>query len=662
MIPKIVNVKYTFTDDIETAKNWIEFLKTKEVLACDFEAAIRYTKEDIEELEKIANKEVTNAIEYISARQAQGYLKATALDHPTHVQITHFSVAWTESDSYVFIIANDEIRDLVLDFLVTTEIKQIWHNASFDFKLVYYVTGKMPKHFEDTEIYSKCIFNHTETEKCKTGLKALAGAVYGDWAVAEETFCISNMYNENFLHYAAVDSCATMFVYNRLVESFEEEGVVYPTTLDEYTPWSQLPAPSPVGAEYPEAHFYHHTAKWLVRDTVRLMMNGLPIDLTKVQALEQRLTAILEDVSDRLSANPAVNKLLVLQQKEAKELYADIQRSKRKGFGDFLVPFNSKNAIHRSAYMEVFADRMKLPKPKDKLPGGISKWSMALIRKLSSTYPPLKVLIDHSVNPDSPTAVQAMELLAVNKVTAHNNKIEAKIKEREIELKPFNPNSFTHVRDFFSTVGITSEKFSDKTGEPSWDRAQIERVNKTAIDEDVISFTQAMIDNSFAAIVKNNFVNAFYNYTIDGKLMGNYRLIGAKSGRYTSSKPNMLNTPSTRSIFAAPVKECFIAPKGFVVAAIDFEALEDKVVANLSGDINKIRVFTDNIDSHSMASVFYFPDEVKELIGDISDSSKAAVKLKELVDSGCKKAKGIRDRSKPVSLTYKRLHVVIHVE
>ena len=68
MIPKIVNVKYTFTDDIETAKNWIEFLKTKKVLACDFEAAIRYTKEDIEELEKIANKEVTNAIDYISAR------------------------------------------------------------------------------------------------------------------------------------------------------------------------------------------------------------------------------------------------------------------------------------------------------------------------------------------------------------------------------------------------------------------------------------------------------------------------------------------------------------------------------------------------------------------------------------------------------------------
>ena len=67
-----------------------------------------------------------------------------------------------------------------------------------------------------------------------------------------------------------------------------------------------------------------------------------------------------------------------------------------------------------------------------------------------------------------------------------------------------------------------------------------------------------------------------------------------------------------------------------------------------------------------MASVFYFPDEVKELVGDISDTSKAAVKLKELVDSGCKKAKGIRDRSKPVSfgldnagLLYSNVQVIV---
>ena len=93
--------------------------------------------------------------------------------------------------------------------------------------------------------------------------------------------------------------------------------------------------------------------------------------------------------------------------------------------------------------------------------------------------------------------------------------------------------------------------------------------------------------------------------------------------------------------------------------------VEDRVVANLSEDKNKLSVFTDGIDGHSLAAVFYFPDEVKELVGDISDTSKAAVKLKQLVDDGCKKAKGVRDRSKPVSfglgnagLSYSNVRVI----
>ena len=209
VLEKPIKVNYEYTSDINTAKQWLEELK--DPFAADFEVAIKYTPE---ELEKFKNKMKDESLPYLSRKQYEAKYKATALGHPSHTKITHLSIADSIDFGRVIILDTPEITKAVLDFLTTTNKKQVWHNASFDFKHIEYYSNKFPRDYEDTQILYKTLLNHTDSLRVKTGLKALAGAKYGSWAIASDNFTLSNMYDEGLLKYAAIDACATYYLWD----------------------------------------------------------------------------------------------------------------------------------------------------------------------------------------------------------------------------------------------------------------------------------------------------------------------------------------------------------------------------------------------------------------------------------------------------------------
>ena len=119
----------------------------------------------------------------------------------------------------------------------------------------------------------------------------------------------------------------------------------------------------------------------------------------------------------------------------------------------------------------------------------------------------------------------------------------------------------------------------------------------------------------------------------------------------------MLNSPSTKSIYSKPIKRCFTAPPGYVVYGIDLAALEDRVMASLSRDENKCGLFLEKLDGHSLSATYYYPDEVKSIIGDFTDNKaasrllKAQVNLEEETKPKLTPSSDVRQKSKPVSLT-----------
>jgi DNA polymerase I-like protein with 3'-5' exonuclease and polymerase domains len=413
-----------------------------------------------------------------------------------------------------------------------------------------------------------------------------------------------------------------------------------------YSPHDQLPAADPKNAKYLIGHFYDNTAKHLIKDTVRVMDNGLHIDLDKVVELEAVLVDQLGEVDKELASNVLINAYLVKRFSSQVKAYIKDRKSKMKTPAQYLVPFKHNDMVHRSYFMEEYATLQGWGLPDDKLPTGVGKWSATLVKKYAKTNKLLQMLLAGTLPQNTAVISTAMNKLAKDKAKMYNEKYVEQTKDPSVPFPKFNPASPKQKQELFTMLGIVSDAVSKDTGLPSWDRAQVERVNEETTDADVKQFTQCFIDHSFAAIIKNNFIEAFYNYSVDDRLYGQYKLIGAKSGRYTSSNPNMLNMPSTKSRFAKPVKKCFTAPEGTIILTADYNALEDRVIASLSKDDNKCAIFLDKLDGHSVNAIGYFADKIKDLMELVGDTATDATNFYKLVSDGVKWAEDLRQWGK----------------
>jgi DNA polymerase I-like protein with 3'-5' exonuclease and polymerase domains len=162
------------------------------------------------------------------------------------------------------------------------------------------------------------------------------------------------------------------------------------------------------------------------------------------------------------------------------------------------------------------------------------------------------------------------------------NRKEALEHALHVELGEINLNSRQQVIDALGTKGITLTSNKDD--------ALIEHLDdhpciKSLYEYGKITRTISTIDNLLARMNSET-----------GRVHPQYEQIGAPTGRFSCSQPNVQSTPK------GSFRACFIAPPGHKLVIADYSQIELRVLAEITQDERMIDAFRKGEDLHKLTA------------------------------------------------------------
>lgn len=135
----------------------------------------------------------------------------------------------------------------------------------------------------------------------------------------------------------------------------------------------------------------------------------------------------------------------------------------------------------------------------------------------------------------------------------------------------------------------------------AWPRS--EKTNRLKVDSSTLSdFDYIPVVEPFSRYQKLSTLTSRYGKNLaqfinpaTGRIHGNYSLIGARTGRMSSSQPNEQNAPKDSRYRAK-----YVAPKGWIFCRADYSQIEIRAIAELSRDEVMLESFKKGLDFHDV--------------------------------------------------------------
>ena len=218
---------------------------------------------------------------------------------------------------------------------------------------------------------------------------------------------------------------------------------------------------------------------------------------------------------------------------------------------------------------------------------------------------------------------EATDRIQVEAMIAKNKTLKKKQHPREVFNDPINYNSPKQLQVLlFDVMEMPVLEWTD-SGDRATGTKVLKALRKHTDDPEKLEVLEALysyskIDKIMSAFIPN-FENAWLKADGMAYLHGSFNIGGTKSGRLSSSDPNLQQIPAGGDL-GKLIKTCFAGPYGKIFCGADFASLEDRISALSTKDPNKIKVYTDGYDGHCLRAHAYFGDQMPDIDPNSVDS------------------------------------------
>ncbi len=185
----------------------------------------------------------------------------------------------------------------------------------------------------------------------------------------------------------------------------------------------------------------------------------------------------------------------------------------------------------------------------------------------------------------------------LNRLSAEFERHLAELTSQIYDLagQPFDIDSPKQLGEIlFGRLGLPGGKRLKKSGQYSTEAAVLESLAER------YELPRKILEYRTRAKLKSTYVDPLpkYIHPSTGRLHSSFNQAGSRTGRLSSSNPNLQNIP-VGDEFGLLIRSAFVAEPGWKLIAADYSQIELRVLAHMSEDPLLIEAFTHNEDIHS---------------------------------------------------------------